>query len=62
MIAHTRRVLHRMLLRKALFALQGSRVYFHPMADVIAAGQAGGLGLREEHKEGGFSLLVFEKR
>ena len=62
MIAHTRRLPHRMLLRKALFALQRSRVYFHPMAGVIAAGTAGGMALREEHKEGGFSLLVFDKR
>jgi len=59
MIAHTRRVLHRMLLRKALFAWQRSRVYFHPMKEVIAAGRAAGLSMREERKEGGFSLLVF---
>jgi SAM-dependent methyltransferase len=62
MIAHTRRVLHRMLLRKALFALQRSHVYFHPMADVIAAGTGAGMTLRAEHREGGFSLLVFERR
>ncbi len=61
MIAHTRRVPHRMLLRKALLALQGSRVYFHPMPAVIAAGRAAGLALREERKEGGFSLLVFRR-
>jgi hypothetical protein len=51
-----------MLLRKALFALQRSRVYFHPMADVIAAGRSAGLELKEEHREGGFSLLVFGRR
>jgi SAM-dependent methyltransferase len=62
MIAHTRRVLHRMLLRKALFALQRSHVYFHPMAGVIAAATAAGLALKQEHVQGGFSLLVFEKR
>jgi 2-polyprenyl-3-methyl-5-hydroxy-6-metoxy-1,4-benzoquinol methylase len=62
MIAHTRRLLHRMLLRKALFALQRSHVYFHPMADVIAAGTGAGMALKREHVEGGFSLLVFEKR
>jgi SAM-dependent methyltransferase len=59
MIAHTRRVPHRMLLRKALFALQRSSVYFHRMPDVVAAGHAAGMGLREERKESGFSLLVF---
>jgi SAM-dependent methyltransferase len=58
-VAHTRRVLHRMLLRKALFALQGSRVYFHPMARVVAAGEAAGLRLCEESRQPGFSLLVF---
>jgi SAM-dependent methyltransferase len=62
MIAHTRRVLHRMLLRKALFAMQRSHVYFHPMADVVAAATAAGMALKREHVEGGFSLLVFEKR
>jgi SAM-dependent methyltransferase len=62
MIAHTRRVPHRMLLRKALFALQRSHVYFHPMADVIAAATAAGLALKQEHDEGGFSLLVCERR
>ena len=61
-IAHTRRVLHRMVLRKALFALQRSHVYFHPMADVIAAAAGAGTSLQKEHVEGGFSLLVFEKR
>jgi 2-polyprenyl-3-methyl-5-hydroxy-6-metoxy-1,4-benzoquinol methylase len=58
-IAHTRRVLHRMLLRKVLFALQRTSVYFHPMEGVIAAAEGAGLRLREETKESGFSLLVF---
>jgi SAM-dependent methyltransferase len=61
LIAHTRRVLHRMLLRKALFALQRSSVYFHPMRDVIAAGEGAELRLRNEHREKGFSLLAFER-
>jgi SAM-dependent methyltransferase len=61
LIAHTRRVWHRMLLRKALFALQRSSVYFHPMRAVVEAGQAAGLALRQEHREAGFSLLEFER-
>ncbi len=61
LIAHTRRVWHRMLLRKALFALQRSSVYFHPMRAVMEAGQAAGLRLRKEHREAGFSLLAFER-
>lgn len=60
-IAHTRRVLHRMVLRKLMFALQRSSVYFHPMPRVIAAAEGAGLRLREEQRASGFSLLVFER-
>jgi 2-polyprenyl-3-methyl-5-hydroxy-6-metoxy-1,4-benzoquinol methylase len=60
-IAHTRRVPHRMLLRKLMFALQRSSVYFHPMSHVIVAAESAGLRLREEQKESGFSLLVFTR-
>ena len=60
-VAHTRRVWHRMLLRKALFALQRSSVYFHPMEKVVGAAEAAGLRLRERHEEPGFTLLVFAR-
>jgi len=58
-VAHTRRVWHRVLLRKALFALQRSSVYFHRMEKVVGAAQAAGMRLREQHPEPGFTLLVF---
>lgn len=61
LVAHTRRVLHRMLLRKALFALQRSSVYFHPMEKVVGAAEAAGVRLRERHQEPGFTLLVFAR-
>jgi len=60
-VAHTRRVWHRMLMRKALFALQRSSVYFHPLPKVVAAAEAAGMHLREEHPEPGFSLLVLSR-
>jgi 2-polyprenyl-3-methyl-5-hydroxy-6-metoxy-1,4-benzoquinol methylase len=60
-IAHTSRVAYRMALRKALFALDGARLYFHPMKDVIAAGQAAGLRLRREDRQHAFSLLIFDR-
>jgi 2-polyprenyl-3-methyl-5-hydroxy-6-metoxy-1,4-benzoquinol methylase len=60
-VAHTRRVWHRMLLRKALFALQRSSVYFHPLEKVVGAAQAAGLRLHERHDEPGFALLVFTR-
>jgi 2-polyprenyl-3-methyl-5-hydroxy-6-metoxy-1,4-benzoquinol methylase len=58
-VAHTTRVLYRMLLRRALFAMKGSNLYFHPMADVIRSGADAGLRLDREIKDHAFSILVF---
>ena len=58
-VAHTRRVLYRMALRRLLFWLEGGSVYFHPMRDVVAAGEAAGLRLARELRERAFTVLVF---
>jgi 2-polyprenyl-3-methyl-5-hydroxy-6-metoxy-1,4-benzoquinol methylase len=60
-VAHTSRVAYRMLLRRILFRLQGSTVYFHPMPAVVAAAEAAGLRLRRELREHAFSILVFDR-
>lgn len=62
-VAHTSRVAYRMLLRRLLFALRGAAaLYFHPMADVVQAGEAAGLRLGRRIDEHAFSILVFERR
>ena len=61
-IGHTTRVLYRMFLRRILFAVSGGSVYFHPMADVIAAATRDGLVLAEEERHHGYSILNFERR
>jgi 2-polyprenyl-3-methyl-5-hydroxy-6-metoxy-1,4-benzoquinol methylase len=61
-VAHTNRVAYRMLLRKLLFTLQGASVYFHPMSDVVAAAEKGGVRLVKQLPEHAFTVLVFERR
>jgi 2-polyprenyl-3-methyl-5-hydroxy-6-metoxy-1,4-benzoquinol methylase len=61
-VAHTTRVPYRMLLRRLLFAFRGASLYFHPMQDVVGAGEAAGLGLARRIDEHAFSILVFERR
>jgi 2-polyprenyl-3-methyl-5-hydroxy-6-metoxy-1,4-benzoquinol methylase len=61
-VAHTNRVAYRMLLRRLLFALDGAALYFHPMADVVAAVETGGLRLVKQLPEHAFTVLVFERR
>ena len=60
-VGHTSRVFYRMALRRLLFALEGSSLYFHPMTDVIASVEAAGMRLEREVKEHAFSLLVFRR-
>lgn len=60
-VAHTTRVAYRMLLRRILFALKGSNLYFHPMPDVIRAGESAGLKLEREIRDHAFSILVFRR-
>lgn len=61
-VAHTSRVRYRMLLRRLLFAFRGASLYFHPMDDVVRAGEAAGLKLSRRVDEHAFSILVFERR
>lgn len=61
-VAHSNRVLYRMILREILFRLQRSRVYFHPLPAVVAAGEAAGLRLRRQEREHAFTILVFDRR
>jgi len=61
-IAHTSRVPYRMLLRRLLFAVRGASLYFHPMNDVVRAGESAGLALARRIDEHAFSILVFERR
>ena len=62
-VAHTSRVAYRMLLRRLLFAWRGAAaLYFHPMDDVIRAGERAGLALLRRLDEHAFSILVFERR
>ena len=62
-VAHTSRVFYRMLLRRLLFAWKGAAaLYFHPMPDVVAAGEAAGLKLARRIDEHAFSILIFERR
>jgi 2-polyprenyl-3-methyl-5-hydroxy-6-metoxy-1,4-benzoquinol methylase len=58
-VAHTTRVPYRMALRRLLFLWRGAELYFHPMADVVAAGEAAGLRLAREIEDPAFSILVF---
>ncbi len=60
-VGHTSRVFYRMALRRLLFAVEGSSLYFHPMKDVIASVEAAGMRLEREVKEHAFSLLVFRR-
>ena len=60
-IAHTNRVLYRMLLRRLLFWLDGSNLYFHPMDDVIGAAESAGLQLARRLPAHAFTILVFER-
>ncbi len=60
-VAHTNRVAYRMLLRRVLFWLDGSNLYFHPMEDVIGAAESAGLRLARRLPEHAFTLLVFER-
>ena len=62
-VAHTSRVAYRMLLRRLLFAWRGAAaLYFHPMDDVIRAGERAGLTLGRRLDQHAFSILVFERR
>lgn len=61
-VAHTSRVAYRVLLRRLLFAFRGASLYFHPMDDVVRAGEAAGLTLSRRVDEHAFSILVFERR
>jgi len=62
-VAHTTRVLYRMLLRRLLFAWRGAAaLYFHPMPEVVAAAEAAGLRLARSVDEHAFSILIFERR
>ena len=60
-IGHTTRVPYRMLLRRILFAIKGSSLYFHPMPDIIRAAESQGLKLTREIKDIAYSILVFER-
>ena len=60
-VAHTSRVFYRMALRRLLFLWRGARLYFHPMRDVIAAGETAGLRLEREIADHAFSILVFAR-
>jgi 2-polyprenyl-3-methyl-5-hydroxy-6-metoxy-1,4-benzoquinol methylase len=60
-VAHTSRVSYRMALRRLLFLWRGARLYFHPMRDVVAAGEAAGLRLAREITDPAFSILVFTR-
>ncbi len=52
-----------MLLRRLLFAWKGAAaLYFHPMDDVIRAGERAGLAHARSVDEHAFSILVFERR
>jgi 2-polyprenyl-3-methyl-5-hydroxy-6-metoxy-1,4-benzoquinol methylase len=57
-IAHTNRVAYRMALRRILFRLDQSNLYFHPMKDVVAAAEGAGLRLVDERREHAFTVLV----
>lgn len=61
-VCHTTRVPYRMLLRKLLFRLEGSSVYFHPMDDLVRAAEAAGLRLTERIDRHAFSILELERR
>ena len=60
-VAHTNRVAYRMLLRRLLFWLDGSNLYFHPMEDVIGAAESAGLRLARRLPAHAFTVLVFER-
>ena len=60
-IAHTNRVLYRMILRRILFKFSGASVYFHPMKDVIAAATREGLKVVSEQRDPAFTLITFER-
>lgn len=60
-VAHTTRVFYRMALRRALFVLKGSNLYFHPIPALIRAGEDAGLRLEREIPDHAFSILVFKR-
>lgn len=60
-IGHTTRVFYRMLLRRILFAIKGSSLYFHPMSDIVRSAESQGLKLTREIKDIAYSILVFER-
>ena len=62
LIAHTSRVLYRVLLRRVLFAFRGASLYFHPLDDVVRAAEAAGVTLARRVDEHAFSILTFERR
>jgi 2-polyprenyl-3-methyl-5-hydroxy-6-metoxy-1,4-benzoquinol methylase len=61
-VAHTNRVAYRMLLRKLLFSMDGAALYFHPMTDVAAAAESGGVRLVKRLPDHAFTVLVFDRR
>jgi 2-polyprenyl-3-methyl-5-hydroxy-6-metoxy-1,4-benzoquinol methylase len=61
-VAHTSRVLYRMLLRRLLFAMKGgAALYFHAIDEVVRAGEAAGLRLARRVDAHAFSILVLER-
>lgn len=60
-VAHTNRVPYRMLLRRLLFAIRGAALYFHPMDEVVTAGEAVGARLARRMADHAFTILVFER-
>lgn len=61
-VGHTTRVWYRMLLRRILFAIKGSSLYFHPMEDIVRSAEKSGLVLAREIKDVAFSILIFERK
>jgi 2-polyprenyl-3-methyl-5-hydroxy-6-metoxy-1,4-benzoquinol methylase len=59
-VAHANRVLYRMLLRRLLFWIEGSSLYFHRLEHVIAAAESAGLQLSHRLSDRAFTILVFE--
>jgi 2-polyprenyl-3-methyl-5-hydroxy-6-metoxy-1,4-benzoquinol methylase len=61
-VAHTNRVVYRMLLRKLLFSVQGAALYFHPISGLVATAEASDLRLVKQLADHAFTILVFERR
>jgi 2-polyprenyl-3-methyl-5-hydroxy-6-metoxy-1,4-benzoquinol methylase len=60
-VAHTSRVVYRMLLRRLLFLGTGAPLYFHPMFALVEAGESAGLHLSRRIDEHAFSILAFAR-